>query len=101
TIASTKICLTFITPSPTYPQITEIHSVDGLTLLFNIFVAMLSPAVEGPRHHKPGKKQVAMIAQKVIDANQTHRQGRPFIASSNPRTTTLGTLLSKDSRHAR
>jgi len=31
--------------------------------------ALLSPSTEGPGQHKPGKKQVAMIAQKVIDAN--------------------------------
>ena len=41
---------------------------------FSVFVApVFSPAVQGTRHHKAGKKQVAMIAQKVIDANQTHR----------------------------
>jgi hypothetical protein len=32
-------------------------------------------------HHKTGKKQVAMIAQKVIDANQTHKQWRAFITT--------------------
>jgi hypothetical protein len=34
---------------------------------------MLSAPTEGSRQHKTGKKQVAMIAQKVIDANQTQR----------------------------
>jgi hypothetical protein len=33
-------------------------------------------------HHKTGKKQVAMIAQKVIDANQTHNQRRAFVTAS-------------------
>jgi len=32
-------------------------------------------------HHKTRKKQVAMIAQKVIDANQTHKQRRAFITA--------------------
>jgi len=31
--------------------------------------------------HKTGKKQVAMIAQKVIDANQTHKQRRAFVTT--------------------
>jgi len=31
---------------------------------------LFSPA-EGARQHKARKKQVAMIAQKVVDANQT------------------------------
>jgi len=32
---------------------------------------MFSAAAEGSGQHKAGKKQVAMIAQKVVDANQT------------------------------
>jgi hypothetical protein len=42
---------------------------------------LFSPAAQGPRRHKTGKKQVAMIAQKLVDANQTHEQRRPFIPS--------------------
>ena len=66
-----------------------------LTLLF--VTPVFFPPVQAPRHHKASKKQVAMIAQKVVDANQTHRQRRPFIAFANARTTTLGTLLGKHS----
>jgi len=36
---------------------------------------------EGAGQHKTGKKQVAMIAQKVIDANQTHKQRRAFVTT--------------------
>jgi hypothetical protein len=55
-----------------------------LTVLFNMFMpSLFAPTAQGPRHHKPREKQVAMIAQKVVDANQTHEQRRPFIASSN------------------
>jgi hypothetical protein len=32
---------------------------------------VFSPSTEGAGQYKAGKKQVAMIAQKVIDANQT------------------------------
>jgi hypothetical protein len=32
---------------------------------------VLFSAAQGPRHNKALKKQVAMIAQKVMDANQT------------------------------
>jgi hypothetical protein len=30
-------------------------------------------SAQSPGHHKAGEKQVAMIAQKVIDAKQSHR----------------------------
>jgi len=33
--------------------------------------SMFSTSTEGPRQYKARKKQVAMIAQKVVDANQT------------------------------
>ncbi len=49
-------------------------------------------SMQGPRRHKTREKQIAMIAQKMIDANQTHWQGRPFIASADSRTTALGAL---------
>jgi hypothetical protein len=37
---------------------------------FSLSPVSFSPA-EGTRQHKARKKQVAMIAQKVVDANQT------------------------------
>jgi len=41
-------------------------------MLFCLFIALvLFPAAQGPRHYKAREKQVAMIAQKVMDANQT------------------------------
>jgi len=40
---------------------------------------MFSSSAEGPWQHKASKKQVAMIAQKVIDANQTQRQRSPLV----------------------
>jgi hypothetical protein len=55
-MATIKHCLTFIT----LPR--------GQVFLLP---AMFSSTTEGTRQHKPGKKQVAMIAQKVVDANQT------------------------------
>ena len=58
-----------------------------------IVVPSFSATAEGPRHHKPREKQVAMIAQKVVDANQAHRQRRPFITSANAGTTAFWTLL--------
>jgi hypothetical protein len=42
---------------------------------------LFSPAAQGARRHKTGKKQVAMIAQKLVDANQTHEQRCPFVPS--------------------
>lgn len=54
---------------------------------------LFSSTVQGPGRHKPRKKQVATIAQKVVDANHTHEQRRLLIPSANPRTTTLRTLL--------
>jgi hypothetical protein len=44
---------------------------------------MLSATAEASGQRKTGKKQVAMIAQKVVDANQTHRQRGPFVAFAN------------------
>jgi hypothetical protein len=44
-------------------------------------------------HRETCKKQVAMIAQKVMDANQTQDQGRWLIAPSDARAATLWTLL--------
>ena len=44
-----------------------------------------------PRKRKPSKKQIAMIAQKIIDANQTHWEWRPFVASSDTRTAAFRT----------
>jgi hypothetical protein len=54
---------------------------------------VLFPAAQGPGHHKAREKQVAMIAQKVMDANQTQHEKSPFIASSNVRTTAFRALL--------
>jgi hypothetical protein len=54
---------------------------------------VLFPATQCPRHHKACEKQVAMIAQKVMDANQTQHEKGPFIPSSNPRTTTFWAFL--------
>jgi hypothetical protein len=44
---------------------------------------MLFPAAQGPGHHKAREKQVAMIAQKVMDASQTQHEKSPFIPSSD------------------
>jgi hypothetical protein len=53
-------------------------------VLFDPFMpSLFAPTAQGARHHKTREKQVAMIAQKVVDANQTHEQRRPFIASTN------------------
>jgi hypothetical protein len=43
---------------------------------------VLFSAAQGSRHDKACKKQVAMIAQKVMDANQTQHERSPFVASS-------------------
>ena len=45
--------------------------------------SMFSSPAEGTRQHKTGKKQVAMIAQKVVDANQTHRQRSALVSPAN------------------
>jgi len=53
-------------------------------VLFDPFMpSLFAPTAQGARNHKTREKQVAMIAQKVVDANQTHEQRRPFIASPN------------------
>jgi hypothetical protein len=54
---------------------------------------VLFPAAQGTGHHEARKKQVAMIAQKVMDANQTQQEKGPFITSSNSRASTFRTLL--------
>jgi hypothetical protein len=59
---------------------------------------MFSATTEGPRQHKTCKKQVAMIAQKVIDANQTQRQRGPFISRADSATATLRTLSESHGR---
>jgi hypothetical protein len=41
---------------------------------------MFSSMAQASGQCKTGEKQVAMIAQKVCDANQTHGQRSPFIA---------------------
>jgi hypothetical protein len=53
----------------------------GYSLCLSVMPPLFFPAAQGPRRHKTGKKQVAMIAQKVVDANQTHEQRRSFIPS--------------------
>jgi hypothetical protein len=53
-----------------------------ITVLFDTFMpSLFAPTAQGARHHKTREKQVAMIAQKVVDANQTHEERRSFIAS--------------------
>ena len=49
-------------------------------------------AFQSPRHGKTHKKQVAMIAQKVVDAKQPQWKWCPLIPSPYSRTTALGTL---------
>jgi hypothetical protein len=44
---------------------------------------MFPAAMQGSGHDKTGEKQVAMIAQKVVDANQAHQQRRAFVTSAN------------------
>src|ERR1041384_492970 len=61
----------------------------------NFMTTMLSATAKGSRQRKTRKKQIAMIAQKVVDANQTHRQGGPSIALANAGTATFRALLSK------
>jgi hypothetical protein len=62
--------------------------------VFRVFLTpVLFPAAQGSGHHKARKKQVAMIAQKVMDANQTQHEKSPFIPSSYLRTTTFRALL--------
>ena len=54
-------------------------------ILFRVFIGpLLFPAAQGSRYCKTSEKQVAMIAQKVMDANQTQDQRRPSIPSPNP-----------------
>jgi hypothetical protein len=53
-------------------------------VLFYLFKpSLFAPTAQGPWHHKTREKQVAMIAQKVVDANQTHEQRRPLVTSAN------------------
>jgi hypothetical protein len=62
--------------------------------MFRVFMTpVLFPATQGSGHHKAREKQVAMIAQKVMDANQTQHEKSPFIPSSNPRATTFRAFL--------
>jgi hypothetical protein len=71
-----------------------ILTTSTLKLLFRVFMPpVLFLATQGSRHHKARKKQVAMIAQKMMDANQTQHERRSFIPSSNPRTSTFWALL--------
>jgi hypothetical protein len=59
-----------------------------------VFVSpVLFSAAQGSGHDKARKKQVAMIAQKVMDANQTQHEWRPSITASNTRTTAFRALL--------
>jgi hypothetical protein len=44
--------------------------------------AFFAVTLQCSRQNKARKKQVAMIAQKIIDANQAHYQGRALITSS-------------------
>jgi len=46
----------------------------------------MSPSVfavtlQSPGQYETRKKQIAMIAQKVIDANQTHKQRCAFVTT--------------------
>jgi len=62
--------------------------------MFRVFMTpVLFPATQGSGHHKAREKQVAMIAQKVMEANQTQHERHPLIPSTNPRTTTFRALL--------
>lgn len=54
---------------------------------------VLFPAAQGSRDHKASEKQVAMIAQKVMDANQTQHEGRSFITATNLRTAAFWAFL--------
>jgi hypothetical protein len=63
-------------------------------MLFRVFMApVLFSAAQGSWHDKASEKQVAMIAQKVMDANQTQDQRRPFIPAPDLGTSTFRALL--------
>jgi len=62
--------------------------------MFRLFMTpVLFAASECAGHHKAGEKQVAMIAQKVMDANQTQHEWRPSITASHARASTFRALL--------
>jgi hypothetical protein len=70
-----------------------ILTTSTLKLMFRVFMTpVLFPAAQGPGHHTAREKQVAMIAQKVVDANQTQQERHPFIPSTNQGTTTFRAL---------
>jgi hypothetical protein len=65
-----------------------------LARLFSAHSATLfSGSVDRSRYRKPCEKQVAMIAQKVVDANHAEDEWCRLVPFSNPRTTALGTSL--------
>jgi hypothetical protein len=56
-------------------------------------MAFLIGAVYCSRNGKTRKKQVAMIAQKIMDANQAQNERSGLISLPNSRTATFGTPL--------
>jgi hypothetical protein len=44
-------------------------------------------------HSEPSEKQVAMIAQKIIDAKYSQEKGRRFVTAPDARAFTFGTTL--------
>ena len=62
-------------------------------LLLLLLPRFATRSTDGPRDCKPCKKQVAMIAQKVMYANQPQNPGRGFVTLADPGAPALGAAL--------
>ena len=64
-----------------------------LLCVARLFTPSLAWPVNSSREGETCEKQVAMIAQKIMNANQTQDQGGRLVSLSNSRAPTLWTLL--------
>ena len=76
-----------------WPWIKPSHAGAFAAVSFLGVPALLFWALQRPGNRKACEKQVAMIAQKVVDANQTKKHWSGFIPLPDARTPTLRTTL--------
>jgi hypothetical protein len=75
----------------------KVSKSDAPNILFALFTRpVFSSSAAGLRDcagdSKSSKKQIAMIAQKIIDANHAKQQRRRLVAAPDARTATLRTV---------
>jgi len=64
-----------------------------VAVVATVVAAVRTAGRDGARHCEPPEKEIAIVAQEVINANHPQQQGRVRVAPAHARTVALGAVL--------